>query len=136
MASKPIRDTRFDALTDMFSLGVVLYERLSGKRVFQRDTAPETMPAILKEDVPEFTDTKLPVSPALERIVRRCLEKAPDHRFQSAKDLAFALDAVSQLSGPKTGAQSPIAAQPDKKSPSAAIYVAGLALAAAMLGLG
>src|ERR1700749_4117526 len=136
MAPEQVRGGQVDARTDMFSFGVVLYEMLSGKRVFQRDTAAETMTAILKEDVPEFTDSKLPVSPALERIVRRCLEKAPEHRFQSAKDLAFALEAVSQLSGPKTGAQSPIAAQPDKKSPSAAIYVAGLALAAAMLGLG
>src|ERR1700742_2812272 len=108
MAPEQVRGGQIDARTDMFSFGVVLYEMLSGKRVFQRDSSPETMTAILKEDVPEFTDTKLPVSPALEKIVRRCLEKSPDHRFQSAKDLAFALEAVSQISGPKTGAQSPI----------------------------
>ena len=136
MAPEQVRGGQIDARTDMFSFGVVLYEMLSGKRVFQRDSAPETMTAILKEDVPEFTDTKLPVSPALERIVRRCLEKSPEQRFQSAKDLAFALEAVSQISGPKTGAQSPIAPRPEKKSSSAAIYTAGLVFAAAMLGLG
>src|ERR1700722_4284284 len=75
MAPEQVRGGQIDARTDMFSFGVVLYEMLSGKRVFQRDSAPETMTAILKEDVPDFAaDTKLPVSPALERIVRRCLE--------------------------------------------------------------
>ncbi|HEX4380701.1 MAG TPA: protein kinase [Candidatus Acidoferrum sp.] len=136
MAPEQVRGGQIDARTDMFSFGVVLYEMLSGKRVFQRDSAPETMTAILKEDVPEFTETKLPVSPALERIVRRCLEKSQDHRFQSAKDLAFALEAVSQISGPKTGAQTPIlAVEPERKS-QVPIYAAALLLAAATLGLG
>ncbi len=133
MAPEQVRGGQIDARTDMFSFGVVLYEMLSGKRVFQRDSAPETMTAILKEDVPEFTDTKLPVSPALERIVRRCLEKSPDHRFQSAKDLAFAFEAVSQISGGKTGAQAPVTTPSEKKAP---LYAAGIVLAVAMLGLG
>src|SRR5579871_2785501 len=136
MAPEQVRGGQVDARTDMFSFGVVLYEMLSGRRAFQRDSAPETMTAILKEDVPEFTDAKLAVAPALERIVRRCLEKSPDHRFQSAKDLAFALEAVSQISGPKTGAQAPVAAPPSKTSPKAAIYAASLVLAAATLALG
>jgi eukaryotic-like serine/threonine-protein kinase len=137
MAPEQVRGGQVDARTDMFSFGVVLYEMLSGKRAFQRDSSPETMTAILKEDVPELTDTKLPVAPALEKIVRRCLEKSPEQRFQSAKDLAFALEAVSQISGPKTGAQAPIVAPPpEKKRSNIAIYAAGLVLAAAMLGLG
>ena len=137
MAPEQVRGGQVDARTDMFSFGVVLYEMLSGKRVFQRDSAPETMTAILKEDVPEFTDTKLPVAPALERIVRRCLEKSPEQRFQSAKDLAFALEAVSQISGPKTGAQAPIIAPPPETKNRAIPLAAGaLVLAAAMLGLG
>jgi len=137
MAPEQVRGGQVDARTDMFSFGVVLYEMLSGKRVFQRDSAPETMTAILKEDVPEFTDTKLPVAPALERIARRCLEKSPEQRFQSAKDLAFALEAISQISGSKTGAQAPIVApSPEKKSSKAAIYAGSLVLAATMLGLG
>ncbi len=136
MAPEQVRGGQVDARTDMFSFGVVLYEMLSGKRAFQRDSAPETMTAILKEDVPEFTETKLPVSPALERIVRRCLEKSPDHRFQSAKDLAFALEAVSQISGPKTGAQAPILAVAPEQKSRIPIYAAALIFAAAMLGLG
>jgi serine/threonine protein kinase/Tol biopolymer transport system component len=133
MAPEQVRGGQIDARTDMFSFGAVLYEMLSGKRAFQRDSAPEIMTAILREDVPEFGETATPVSPALERIVRRCLEKAPDHRFQSAKDLAFALEAVSQISGAKTGAQMPVTAPPEKRT---ALYSAGIVLAAAMLGLG
>ena len=136
MAPEQVRGGQVDARTDMFSFGVVLYEMLSGRRAFQRDSAPETMTAILKEDVPEFTDAKLAVAPALERIVRRCLEKSPDHRFQSAKDLAFALEAVSQISGAKTGAQAPIAPPPEKKSRTIPLAAGALVLAAAMLGLG
>src|SRR3984957_17554399 len=136
MAPEQVRGGQIDARTDMFSFGVVLYEMLSGKRAFQRDSSPETMTAILKEDVPELTDTKLPVAPALEKIVRRCLEKSPEQRFQSAKDLAFALEAVSQISGSKTGAQAPIGLPPEKKSSKAAIYCARRVRAAASLGAG
>jgi Tol biopolymer transport system component len=125
-----------DARTDMFSFGVVLYEMLSGKRAFHRDSAPEMMTAILREDVPEFGETATPVSPALERIVRRCLEKSPDHRFQSAKDLAFALEAVSQISGPKSGALPPIQLPPEARKPPRVLYAGALVFAAAMLGLG
>src|SRR5207237_9372964 len=55
----------------------------------------ETMTAVLKEDPPELTDPGHVVAPALDRIVRRCLEKNPEQRFQSAKDLSFALSALS-----------------------------------------
>lgn len=138
MAPEQVRGGPIDARTDMFSFGVVLYEMLSGKRAFHRDSAPEIMTAILREDIPEFDAgaTATPVSPALERIVRRCLEKSPEQRFQSAKDLAFALEAVSQISGAKTGAQ-PIAAtaEPRRKS-QVPIYAGALVFAAAMLGLG
>jgi len=139
MAPEQVRGGPIDARTDMFSFGVVLYEMLSGKRAFHRDSAPEIMTAILREDIPEFDAgaTATPVSPALERIVRRCLEKSPEQRFQSAKDLAFALEAVSQISGAKTGAQAPIAvaAEPQRKS-QVPMYAGALLFAAAMLGLG
>ncbi|HTS65448.1 MAG TPA: protein kinase [Candidatus Acidoferrales bacterium] len=84
-----------DHRSDIFSFGVVLYEMLSGARAFQRDSAVETLNAILKEDPPPLAD------PALDRVVRRCMEKSPDQRFQSASDLAFAIEA---LSGPMTAA--------------------------------
>src|ERR1700733_6915869 len=97
MAPEQVRGSNVDSRTDIFAFGAVLYEMVSGKRAFRRETAAETMTAILKEDPPEFSEMELahPVSPGLERIVRRCLEKNPEQRFQSAKDLAFALEALS-----------------------------------------
>jgi Tol biopolymer transport system component len=99
MSPEQVKGQTADHRSDIFSFGAVLYEMLSGKRAFHGDTTVETMNAILKEEPPEFTATGLPqVSPGLERIVRRCLEKRPEERFQSARDLAFAMDAVSGTS--------------------------------------
>jgi eukaryotic-like serine/threonine-protein kinase len=95
MAPEQVRGAAVDSRTDIFAFGAVLYEMISGQRAFRRDTAAETMTAILKEDPPEFSETNQSVSPGVERIVRRCLEKQPEQRFQSAKDLAFALEALS-----------------------------------------
>ena len=95
MSPEQVRGEAIDHRTDIFAFGSVLYEMISGQRAFHRDTSPETMTAILKEEPPEWaTDSKI-VSPALERIVRRCLEKQPEQRFQSARDLAFALATLS-----------------------------------------
>jgi len=95
MSPEQVRAEVIDYRTDIFSFGAVLYEMISGQRAFHRDTPAETMTAILKEDPPEWmTDSKM-VSPALERIVRRCLEKELEQRFQSARDLAFALGTLS-----------------------------------------
>jgi Tol biopolymer transport system component len=95
MAPEQVRGQPADARTDIFSFGVMLYEILTGQRAFRRDTPAETMTAILREDPPEVSDATHPVSPALDRILRRCLEKSPDQRFQSARDLSFALGALS-----------------------------------------
>ena len=89
MAPEQVRGEAADSRTDIFAFGAVLYEMLSGVRAFRRDTAAETMTAVLKDDPPELTDSVRLVSPALERIVRRCLEKNPEQRFQSARDLSF-----------------------------------------------
>ncbi len=96
-----------DSRTDIFAFGAVLYEMISGQRAFSRDSAAETMTAILKEEPPELNEMDHPVSPGLERIVRRCLEKQPEQRFQSAKDLAFALEALSGTTS-KTAANAAI----------------------------
>jgi hypothetical protein len=95
MAPEQVRGEGADPRTDIFAFGAVLYEMLCGVRAFRRDTAAETMTAVLKDDPPELTGTGRLVSPTLERIVRRCLEKSPEQRFQSARDLSFALSAFS-----------------------------------------
>jgi serine/threonine protein kinase/Tol biopolymer transport system component len=95
MAPEQVRGQKADARTDIFAFGAVLYEMMSGQRAFVRDTPAETMTAVLKEDPAEISNQIHPVSPALDRIVRRCLEKNPEQRFQSARDLSFALGALS-----------------------------------------
>src|SRR5262249_1410769 len=95
MAPEQVRGEAIDARTDIFAFGAVLYEMLSGRRAFRRDTAAETMTAILKEDPPDLSDSSPSIPAVMGRIVRRCLEKNPEQRFQSAKDLSFALGALS-----------------------------------------
>jgi hypothetical protein len=98
MSPEQVRGGAVDARTDLFSFGAVLYEMLSGRRAFQRETAADTMSAILKEDPPDLAPAVIDLPPVLDRIVRRCLEKQTLVRFQSARDLAFALEAISSLS--------------------------------------
>ena len=102
MSPELVRGQTADPRSDIFALGIVLFELLAGRNPFARETAPDTMTAILKEDVPEIhlSDGSLPGG--LDRVVRRCLEKSREQRFQSARDLAFALEAVSDNRG--TGA--------------------------------
>jgi Tol biopolymer transport system component len=102
MAPEQVRGEAADQRTDIFAFGAVLYEMLSGVRAFRRDTPAETMTAVLKEEPPEMSDPVRPLPAALERTVRRCLEKSPQQRFQSARDLSFALSALSgtEASGP------------------------------------
>jgi serine/threonine protein kinase len=95
MSPEQVRGAVADQRSDLFSLGAILYEMLSGQRAFKRDTNAETMTAILKEEPPELTGTNPAIAPGLERIVRRCLEKEPSQRFQSASDLGFAIEALS-----------------------------------------
>ena len=95
MSPEQVRAQATDARTDIFSLGAILFEMLTGRRAFQRDTSAETMTAILKEDPPEISTLTAGIPPSLERVVNHCLEKSAELRFQSAKDLAFALSALS-----------------------------------------
>jgi eukaryotic-like serine/threonine-protein kinase len=97
MSPEQVRGGAVDCRSDIFSFGAVLYEMLTGVRAFKRDTAAETMTAILNEDPPELSLVGSAIAPALERIVRHCLEKAPEQRFQSARDLAFDLESFSTL---------------------------------------
>ncbi|HUB03129.1 MAG TPA: protein kinase [Terriglobales bacterium] len=128
MAPEQVRGGAVDARTDIFAFGAVLYEMLSGAQAFRRDTTAETMTAVLKDDPQELSDPTRPVAPTLDRIVRRCLEKSPEQRFHSARDLSFALSALSgtEASG---AARVAAAAVPSRRSILSWIAVA-VALAA------
>ncbi len=91
MAPEQVQGLPADPRADIFSFGAILYELLQSRRAFDCPSAVETLSAILKEE-PALDGT---VPPALQRIVHRCLEKDPEQRFQSARDLAFALEALS-----------------------------------------
>ncbi len=121
-----VRGQPADARSDIFALGCVLYEMLTGKRAFRKPTAAETMNAILNEDPPAASEITRTIPPALQRVVHRCLEKAPERRFQSASDLAFALDALSQ-SG--SGQTIPVGRTPSHRS---VIWAAGVLLLTAL----
>ncbi|MDX2042218.1 MAG: protein kinase [Acidobacteriota bacterium] len=95
MSPEQVRGQDVDHRSDIFSFGVILYEMLSGQRTFSGDSAIEVMNAILKDEPPELSETNAKVSPQLEKLVRRCLEKKPELRFHSAHDLGFALETLS-----------------------------------------
>jgi eukaryotic-like serine/threonine-protein kinase len=102
MSPEQVRGEVVDARSDIFAFGAILYEILSGSRAFKRSSSIETLSAILKEEPPELADTHPNIPPALDRLVRRCLEKSRDQRFQSARDLAFNLETLSTFSTPGT----------------------------------
>ena len=98
MSPEQVRGEPVDARADIFSFGLVLFEMLTGRRAFGRDTAADTMAAILKEDPPAFEEASKPMPLGLRKVVEHCLEKLPARRFQSAEDLAFALGNFSDAS--------------------------------------
>ena len=104
MSPEQVKGKPADQRSDLFSFGAILYEMLSGQRAFHRDSAAETMSAILREEPPDLSATNKSVQPGLERIVRHCLEKNPEERFYSARDVAFDLEALSGLSAPQVAA--------------------------------
>jgi Tol biopolymer transport system component len=108
MSPEQVKGRPADARSDIFAFGAILYEMLSGSRAFHRDSAAETMSAILREEPPDLSATNKNVAPGLDRVVRHCLEKNPEERFHSAHDLAFDLQA---LSGSSPAAAAPAAGQ-------------------------
>jgi eukaryotic-like serine/threonine-protein kinase len=97
MSPEQVRGEPVDHRSDIFSFGAIVYEMLTGSRAFKRNSSIETLGAILKDDPPDLTDVLPGIPPALERLVRRCLEKDRDQRFQSARDLAFNLETLSTI---------------------------------------
>src|SRR5437764_2339504 len=102
MSPEQVRGEQVDSRSDIFAFGAILYEMLSGTRAFKRNSSIETLGAILKEEPPDLTEQLPNVPQSLERLVRRCLEKERDLRFQSARDLAFNLEMLSTVSSPGT----------------------------------
>jgi eukaryotic-like serine/threonine-protein kinase len=98
MSPEQVRGEAVDHRSDIFSLGAIFYEMLTGTRAFKRNSGIETLSAILKEEPPDLTEILPTIPPALERLVRRCLEKDREMRFQSARDLAFNLELLSTMS--------------------------------------
>jgi TolB-like protein/Flp pilus assembly protein TadD len=136
MAPEQVKGRPADARSDIFAFGAILYEMLSGRRAFHADSAAETMSAILKEDPPDLSATNQSIAPGLERIVRHCLEKNPERRFHSAHDLAFDLEALSDVSAPSEQAARPILARrvrPAWLIAGVAALLAAVAVAALLL---
>ncbi len=140
MSPEQVRGQTVDHRSDIFSFGAILYEMLSGRRAFHGDSIVEMMHSILKDDVPETAETGITIPPALDKLMRRCLEKKPDHRFHSAHDLGYALEATSMptsSSGSNASAIGPITE--DNRRPANrwkyAAIAALLCFAAAGIGL-
>ena len=133
MSPEQVRGQAVDHRSDIFSLGSVLFELATGTPAFKRDTAAETMTAILREDpleLPEPASRSSRLAPGLERTLRHCLEKNPEERFQSARDLAYDLESLSGST--RSGSVSASPAPRMLRLPGAA----ALAAAAVLLAIG
>ncbi len=127
LSPEQVRGLPADARSDIFALGSVLYEMLARRRAFTGETRSEVETAILRGEPPELTGIDSAIPATLDRIVRRCLEKRPEDRFESARDVAFALEATATAKSP--------AATPDAAGHGRWRATLGL-LTAALLGVG
>ncbi|MCA1610200.1 MAG: serine/threonine-protein kinase [Acidobacteria bacterium] len=131
MSPEQVRGLPVDHRSDIFSFGAILYELLSGRRAFKKDTAGDTFAAILKEEPPEPSESGRKISPALDHIVRHCLEKNRENRFQSARDIAFTL---SEASGP-TAAAGAVSVRSPARTKRGLIAAAAVIVVLAAAGL-
>ena len=97
MSPEQVRGRPADPSSDVFAFGAVLYEMLTGTPAFQRDSAADTLSAILNDEPEELEGIEHKMPPALERVVHRCLRKDPEERFRNGRELAFAMEAVAGL---------------------------------------
>ena len=125
MSPEQVRGKSADHRSDIFAFGMILYEMVTGKQTFRKPTSAETMTAILNEDPPSISQVTATAPPGLQRVVHRCLEKSPEQRFQSASDMAFALEALSD-----TGTSTPTGGYPSisEQTSRRGIAIAGTAL--------
>lgn len=136
MSPEQVRGEAVDARTDIFAFGAVLYEMLSGRQAFHKETAAETMTSILKEDAPELTQIRTDLPLALDAVVRHCLERNPAERFQSARDLAFSLQAVGHSTSSASVASGPTVTSARSRRERFAWLIAAVSVAlAAVIGL-
>ena len=130
MSPEQVHGAPADHRSDVFSLGTILYEMVAGRRAFAGRSPAETLSAILRDEPPELVGTSAHAPPALDRVIGRCLEKRPEDRFQSVRDLGFALADVAR----EFGVSQPSRARAHRSRTMA--WVAGAALTtAALLGL-
>lgn len=133
MAPEQVRGQAIDHRADIFSFGAVLFELLTGRRAFGGDTTADTMMAILKDSPPDLITSGSTIPPALARVVDRCLEKSPALRFQSASDLAFALQTLGSDARSASSIGPAPADLPRASTTRPWTLVAGVAVAAAAL---
>jgi hypothetical protein len=135
MSPEQVRGKPADSRSDIFSFGSILYEMLAGQRAFQGETAADTITSILTKEPPDLSVTNKDVHPGLDRIIRHSLEKNPEERFQSARDLAFDLEALSGVSTPTAAVAEVAATRPRARSWLPALVLTLLVgLAAGFLG--
>jgi tetratricopeptide (TPR) repeat protein/TolB-like protein len=133
MSPEQARGEPVDARSDVFSLGSLIYEMVTGRRAFSGDTVHDTLLAVINRDPDSMVAQRAGTPPALEVIVRRCLEKEPSERFESARDVAFALEAIS--SGSNSAVRLPTRSMGARLLRPGLVAAAGLALLVAVLGL-
>lgn len=135
MAPEQVRGQTIDQRADVFALGAILYEMLSGQRAFNSGSAVETMHAIVKDETPDASASNAAVPPDLDRIVRHCLEKDPERRFQAAADVAFHLEGLSHASGTSTRSGTAVPARARYRKLVFAAFALLASLAAVALGV-
>ena len=133
MAPEQVRGQGTDARADIFAFGAILYEMLSGRRAFRGASSADVMSAILKEEPPDLSETGRGVPAPLERLVSHCLEKNPEERFQSARDIAYELESLSGVSASEVRAPRDLSRRPLPRLGLS--LVTGIAAVAAVAGL-
>ena len=129
MSPEQARREPADARSDIFSFGCVLYEMVSGRRAFKGDSRIDTLHAILRENPADLIASGREIPPALDRLIMRCIEKAPASRFQSARDLVFALENLLDASTPPAHYQAPPPRATARRGPAAMIAILAMTIA-------
>jgi TolB-like protein/Tfp pilus assembly protein PilF len=133
MSPEQVRGLPADARSDIFSFGSVLYEMLAGRRAFPGKTPADSMAAVLKESPPDPSETGKAIPVPLARVITRCLDKSPDERFQSARDLTYALREIASASASAVQMSGAVTASTGLRRGRVATVAAGAILLAAAL---